>query len=257
MFAGVGFIALPVDLLKSYLHRPRETITKSEFIRQATEMGKRAKVLVSSLTAVHKEQKANGVNRKTKAKVKELTAELLALEEEEYQLREKYPQGDDPGLAWAMTVIGYFLSLVFGVVSVALTGCWLIHLVVYCFMSPPLSPMLNQMFIDLDSVFGLFGTLFFAIFCFYLVCCTIKGNLKLGLNLLIFTVRCGLLLPSLHSSEVPVCCAVLTPEPDGGAEGRMNCCAEMGGCLWVCASCRCTPCSRATRSCRRSCSTRV
>lgn len=189
VFAGVGFIALPADLLKAYQNRPRETITKSEFIKQATEMGKRAKSILDGLRSVHAEEKRNGKTRKTKGRIKELTAELLALEEEEYSLREKYPQGDDPGLSWAMTVIGYYVSLVAGIASVALTGCWLIHLVVYCFVSPPLSPLLNQMFIDLDSVFGLFGTLMFAIFCFYLVCCTVKGNTKLGLNLLISTAR--------------------------------------------------------------------
>lgn len=204
VFAGVGFIALPADLLKAWQNRPRETITKSEFIKQATEMGKRAKLIMEGLQAVHNDEKRNGKTRKTRGKVKELTAELLALEEEEYHLREQYPQGDDPGLSWAMTILGYYFSLVFGVASVALTGCWLIHLVVYCFVSPPLSPMLNQMFIDLDSVFGLFGTLFFAIFCFYLVCCTVKGNTKLGLNLLIFTARApGAGGASLFASRVP------------------------------------------------------
>lgn len=43
-------------------------------------------------------------------------------------------------------------------------------------------------------MFGLFGTFAFALFCFYLVLITLKGNLKLGLNLVFFTARfhsCG------------------------------------------------------------------
>ena len=121
--------------------------------------------------------------------MRELERELLLLEEEEYRLREVYPQSEDRAAAWAMTVLGYWLSGVCGLLSVALTGSWLAHLVVYEFITPPLSLMLNQMFIDLDNVFGLFGTAMFAIFCFYLVIITIKGNFRLGMNFLFFTVH--------------------------------------------------------------------
>ena len=36
-------------------------------------------------------------------------------------------------------------------------------------MSPPLTPFLNTAFIRLDGVFPLFGTAFFALYCFYLL----------------------------------------------------------------------------------------
>lgn len=189
VFAGVGFIALPVDLLKAYKNRPRQTITKTEYVRQASEMGKRAKVILDGLKAQQLEERRHGRTRKTRRRIKEHEQELLALEEEEYRLREVYPQSEEREVAWAMTVLGYFLSFIGGIASVALTGCWLIHLVIYEFVQPPLSPMLNQMFMDLDSVFGLFGTAMFAIFCFYLVACTVKGNFKLGVNFLLFTVH--------------------------------------------------------------------
>lgn len=39
----------------------------------------------------------------------------------------------------------------------------------YIFVSPPLTPFLNTAFIKLDGVFPLFGTAFFALFCFYLL----------------------------------------------------------------------------------------
>ena len=40
------------------------------------------------------------------------------------------------------------------------------------------------MFEALDSVFNLFGTATFAIYCFYLISCVVKGNEKLGLKFL-------------------------------------------------------------------------
>jgi LMBR1 domain-containing protein 1 len=37
------------------------------------------------------------------------------------------------------------------------------------FANPPISPFLNSLFVKLDSVFPLFGTAAFALFCFYLI----------------------------------------------------------------------------------------
>ena len=42
--------------------------------------------------------------------------------------------------------------------------------------------------LHLTLAFGLLGTGSFALFCFYLIMCVIKGNVKLGLRLLIFSV---------------------------------------------------------------------
>ena len=36
---------------------------------------------------------------------------------------------------------------------------------------------------------SLFGTTAFALFCFYLMCCVIKGNVKLGLNFVFVTIH--------------------------------------------------------------------
>ena len=189
VFAGVGFIALPVDLIRTYKNRPMQTITKSEYMRLGQEIGLKAKTTLNKLKAIQLDEKRNGKTRKTKKAAQALLGELTQLEDEDYRLREIYPQSENRADEWAITVLSYFFSGVFGVVSVCLTGCWLAHLVVYEFVVPPLSPMLNEMFVEMDSVFGLFGTAAFAVFCFYLVVCTMKGNLKLGMNFLIFTVH--------------------------------------------------------------------
>jgi LMBR1 domain-containing protein 1 len=46
----------------------------------------------------------------------------------------------------------------------------------------PASQFLNDLFIALDSVFPLFGTLSYGIFAFYLLFCVLKGCLKFGLR---------------------------------------------------------------------------
>ena len=77
-------------------------------------------------------------------------------------------QSTDPDYAWAVTVIIY-LKLLFGVVGVGLSICWLLQILLYIFVYPPVTPFLNTLFTDLDNAFPLFGTVAFGIFCFYLI----------------------------------------------------------------------------------------
>ena len=42
VFAGVGLVALPLDLVRSFLGRPTAVITKSEYIKRARGLGQRA-----------------------------------------------------------------------------------------------------------------------------------------------------------------------------------------------------------------------
>jgi len=43
VFAGVGMVALPLDLFREFIGRPRATITHSEYIKRARGLGMRAK----------------------------------------------------------------------------------------------------------------------------------------------------------------------------------------------------------------------
>ncbi len=45
VFAGVGLVALPLDLVQSFLGRPVAVITKSEYIKRARGLGQRAAAL--------------------------------------------------------------------------------------------------------------------------------------------------------------------------------------------------------------------
>jgi len=189
VFAGVGLIALPVDMIKSYVYRPQTMITKTEYIRMAGDIGKKAKEVVDGLRASQTDVRRNGRSRKSRRAIAALTTELTQLEADELKLREVYPQGEDAELSWAVTVIGYFFNFAGGILSAGLSATWLLHILIYMFLSPPPSPLLNTMFVEMDKVFGLFGTAAFGLFCFYLVLATLKGNFKLGLNFLFFSVH--------------------------------------------------------------------
>ena len=78
-------------------------------------------------------------------------------------------QSTDPDYAWAITVMTFYLKGIFGAVGVVLSICWLLQILLYIFVYPPVTPFLNTLFIKLDSAFPLFGTVAFGIFCFYLI----------------------------------------------------------------------------------------
>lgn len=50
VFAGVGFVALPMDLVREWWGRPRATIPKSEYLPRAMEMARKAKSVKVQLT---------------------------------------------------------------------------------------------------------------------------------------------------------------------------------------------------------------
>ena len=78
-------------------------------------------------------------------------------------------QGTDPDYMWAVMVMLYWLKLACGIVAGVLSILWLVHVVLYVFLNPPLYGFLNTFFRAMDTVFPLFGTLAFAVFCFYLI----------------------------------------------------------------------------------------
>ncbi|EIE26974.1 hypothetical protein COCSUDRAFT_12091 [Coccomyxa subellipsoidea C-169] len=189
VFAGVGFVALPLDLIRDFIGRPKATITHSEYIKRAKALGVRAKAVKEIVDTLKKEERADGRGRKWRGAFRRIQQQLIDLEADSKALELVFPQADDPGYAWAVTVMGFYLQAFGGLIGAVLSVAWLVHVVLYMFVYPPISPFLNSFFITLDGAFPLFGTVAFALFCFYLIAITIKGCTKVGLLLLVFTVR--------------------------------------------------------------------
>ncbi len=189
VFAGVGVIALPVDLIRSFVERPRSVIAKSEYIKVARKLAEETKEVIAEAREVQKEERAaGGKTRKTRRALNAVSKRLEQLEEDESTLRKMYPQGEDRDASWTLTVMGYHLNLALGVASAFVSLFWLLHVCLYVFPDPPASSFLNEFFKAMDSAWGLLGTTSFALFCFYLIMCVVKGNVKVGFRLLLFTV---------------------------------------------------------------------
>ncbi len=50
VFAGVGFVALPLDLIRDFIGRPKATITHSQYIKRAKGLATRAKAIKARVT---------------------------------------------------------------------------------------------------------------------------------------------------------------------------------------------------------------
>ena len=48
VFCGAGLVALPLDMIREFLGRPKSTITKSEYMTRAKALGNKAKRIVVS-----------------------------------------------------------------------------------------------------------------------------------------------------------------------------------------------------------------
>ncbi|CAL9097229.1 unnamed protein product [Musa acuminata var. zebrina] len=189
IFGGVGIACLPLGLIFSFIRRPKAVITRSQYIKEATELGKKAKELKKAIEALHQEERSGSKGRKWRKNVKSVEKELFLLEDDMKALEEMYPQGEQAETLWALTVLGYMGKLVLGVIGLIVSVAWVAHIVIYLLITPPISPFLNEVFIKLDSVWGLLGTAAFAFFCFYLLLAVIAGEMMLGLKLVFITIH--------------------------------------------------------------------
>lgn len=189
VFAAIGMVSLPLDWIRQFISRPRTTITKKQYIERAKDLARRAKDIQFVAEALKKDRKQNGRSRKWRKNYSAVQSQVQVLMDDNDQLERVYPQGEDPAATWVMVVMGYWLKLFAGVAALALTVCWILQIILYVLIDPPVSPFLNDAFISANDVFALFGTILFGIFVFYLQGCVVKGNFKFGLNFLVFRVH--------------------------------------------------------------------
>uniref|UniRef100_A0A8R7V012 LIMR family protein n=1 Tax=Triticum urartu TaxID=4572 RepID=A0A8R7V012_TRIUA len=107
IFGGVGIACLPLSLIFSFVRRPKAVITRSQYIKEATELGKKAKELKKAAEALHQEERSGNKGRKWRKNVK-------AVEKAE--------------ATWAFTVLAYIGKLIFGIVGSAWDCCFCILL---------------------------------------------------------------------------------------------------------------------------------
>lgn len=109
--------------------------------------------------------------------------DLLEKDLEDFQLcdPQSYREHYNPFVPW--------FKLLGGIVSLVISLTWIIHMILYMFVSPPIYPFLNTYFMWFDKWFSLFGTLSIAMFAMYLLLAAAKGNTKFGTRFFLIKVH--------------------------------------------------------------------
>lgn len=184
LFVGVGFIALPLDLINEFRTRPTPMTTKQYFDERAS-LGSRTKTLLEIANKLSGEME----KRHTGSKKRQEAHDMRNLEKHYFYLKKDYQlltiayklRGGNP-LEWFAKLLG---GLIFGGISVS----WWIHIAIFILPGKPVHPFLNDLFTSLTQEvpeFPLFGVLLFALWSFHLLFCVVKGNFRLGVRFLVF-----------------------------------------------------------------------
>lgn len=180
VFGGIGLVALPLDMILSFVTRPK----RMDF-RQYCEGKRILKNRADELAQAGDELKKIGGKNNAKKVVRQYNAfkqAVILLEQDFNKLELAFKEGG--GNPWI-----HAFNLIFGIIFAGVAISWLIHIIVYMAFDPPLTDFLNIIFIECDKVFALFGVLFYGLWTFYLLLAIIKGNVKVGMNLVIFTLH--------------------------------------------------------------------
>eukprot|EP01125_Pyxidicula_operculata_P015622 TRINITY_DN5328_c0_g1_i1.p1 TRINITY_DN5328_c0_g1~~TRINITY_DN5328_c0_g1_i1.p1 ORF type:complete len:478 (+),score=69.16 TRINITY_DN5328_c0_g1_i1:74-1507(+) len=166
IFGGIGFIALPVDLINSFRERPRE-IKKETYTDRKIKIGERAEELLKE-----------GLKYKTGKgdhKEKNNWKKQVYLLDKEYSYNEiAYWRKGGP-------LVVYIFKLIFGIICICMSIMWIVQLVIWTNLR--IYPLLNYMLTAMDGIWGFFGCLFFTLFAYYLLLCVFKGNFKFGVRI--------------------------------------------------------------------------
>jgi LMBR1 domain-containing protein 1 len=199
LFGGIGLVALPLDLILSFVYRPKR-LDAVEFAEAQLSLRERVNELVDigELIKLERQEKQNAgivtstwtLDSEARQAAKDERQAILGFKQAVYLLE----QDVDDFQAISANYNNYnplvpFASLLFGICAAIISTFWFIHIIVYVYPSPPWAPFLNAYFSWFDNWFPLFGTLSVAIFVVYLLFCAIKGCFKFGIRFLFFTIH--------------------------------------------------------------------
>lgn len=161
MFAGVGLVALPIDLIHTFTERPTSIDVKN-WAAKRNELKERAAKLRAIGLKMEQENFTTVKLSRHDQKLFNKFKNAVYLLEKDYEILRvrKFEKGGN---------ILYFIGMgILGVIGVFVSLLWVVHTVLFVFMHNA-HPFLNTLLVGLDNVFPLFGTVGFGTFAFYLL----------------------------------------------------------------------------------------
>jgi LMBR1 domain-containing protein 1 len=189
IFLGTGLTCTPLDLIISYMWRPRVMAPDAMANKELELQEKTAELL--EITSLLKRERTNlndgswqsklAMRRRylsDRMEVNRLTQMVFILERDLEELRacKELRRGYNPLVPYVKLGLGVFFA--------GLSVLWLLQIVLAVITTPPVTPFLSLYLITFDVWFPMFGNLTYALFSLYLLFCTVKGCFKLSVRLL-------------------------------------------------------------------------
>jgi len=204
IFAGVGLVLLPVDMIRWWSDRPRaidiETIIKEKklLIQRADALHEVATIFKEEVAKSKRtgESRKKSLDRKNWNKLKVAVSQMETKAEHlGYCLEITH----DLEATWSTTLLPWIYLFV-GVIGIVISLLWFLQICLYilpraiqAMMGKPNSHagilFLNEYLQELDKSVPFFGTLTIAILIFWLQLCMIKGVFSLGLRIFVIGIH--------------------------------------------------------------------
>mmetsp|Transcript_19164 Transcript_19164/g.41636 ORF Transcript_19164/g.41636 Transcript_19164/m.41636 type:complete len:554 (-) Transcript_19164:398-2059(-) len=193
VFGGIGMASMPLDLILIFVHRPKN-MDAAEYAEAQKTLRDRVNELVDIGELIKIEKQSNPdmgsvggmrnyLNSEKRKEARNERQALLEFKQGVYLLE----QDVEDFKACTSDYENYnplrpYVSLFLGICSIVISLVWIIHIAVYIFPEPALTPFLNSYFAWFDKWFSLFGVLSVALFTIYLLFAAITGCFKFGLR---------------------------------------------------------------------------
>jgi LMBR1 domain-containing protein 1 len=193
IFCGIGLIALPLDLILAFAHRPKFISAdvyahqKLCLQRRAQELMEIGKTIKGGMDLPGQASKSSWERRKQKkldfVTINKFKQAVYLLEQDMDELKlchEEYKNYNP--------LVSVF-KLMLGCIASFVSFVWVLHIGLYMLPPLPLVPFLNSYFIWFDQWFPLFGTVSVGLFSAYLLACAVKGCFKFGMRCFCFALH--------------------------------------------------------------------
>ena len=194
LFGGIGLAALPLDFFYDFCNRPKHL--------KGSEIKERKQILLENCEDLRllcrdvKEMENKGYNKKVffssdrreyNRKLNELKAGVL-LVDKEFNFLDFANQINQKG---SCALCFYYLLIPLGIICLIITGLWILQFFfsfIYTENGRPKIQFISYFLLYLeDHNVAFLSFFFFSLFCLYLLFCTMKGNIKFGLRIFIFS----------------------------------------------------------------------
>ena len=169
LFAGIGLVSIPADLIAAYINRPIP-IDLKKFAEKKLELKKRC----DELLTLGKEQKENFRKKSSRFKERRFTNKykkfVMDLEEEVQLLNLCYKKNE-------INPLVPYVQLAGGLFAIVLSFSWFLQILLEIFLKGKY-PFLTAIFNSLTAAFPLFGVVAYGIFAFYLMITIIGGSVR-------------------------------------------------------------------------------